>query len=210
MYKCKNNVIITIGRTFGSGGREIGKKVADELGIPFYDKELLELAAKDGRINVYNLSRFDEKKASSFFYSMTLNPYTGEAAEPLDMMAQNILEHVINTVASRGPCVIVGRRADKILREKYDVLSVFISASNEKRIARVSKRDGLPEKESKKKILKADKSRRAFYNSEGEGEWGEAANYNLCVDSGDLGTGHSAAMILHYLKLKDKLVSIIE
>lgn len=206
MYKCKDHIIITIGRTFGSGGREIGKKVAEELRIPFYDKELLEVAAKEsgGVFFVENLSQYDEKKVSGFLYSMALNPYSGSST-PLDVMVQEVQIRALEIVAGKGPCVIVGRQADKILRHQYDILSVFISASMEKRIARVAKRDALPEKDSKKAILKADKTRRAFYNSYGDGDWGEASNYNLCIDSGDLGVDHSVALILEYLKLKGKI-----
>lgn len=125
---------------------------------------------------------------------------------PLNMVIQDIQEKAIRTVAKHGSCVIVGRRADKILQREFDILSVFISASIGKRIARVSMRDGLPEEDSKKLIRKADKDRRAFYNAQGEGYWGEAANYHLCIDSGDLGINNSAAMILQYLRLKEKLV----
>lgn len=206
MSKLNGNIIITIGRTFGSGGREIGKKVADELEIPFYDKELLEVAAKEGKLGLETLSEYDEKLTSIFsLYSVSLNPYTGEGM-PLNMVIQDIQEKAIRTVATQGSCVIVGRRADKILQREFDILSVFISASIGKRIARVSLRDGLPEEDSKKLIRKADKTRRAFYNAQGEGYWGEAANYHLCIDSGDLGINNSAAMILQYLRLKEKLV----
>lgn len=202
MTKCKDH-IITIGRSFGSGGREIGKKVADELGIPFYDKELLEVEAKEsgGAFLADSLEVFDEKRASGFLYSMAFNPYTEERVS-LEMMILEIQMRAIESIADKGSCVIVGRRADKILRHQHDILKVFISASMDKRIARVAERDGLTEKESKKRIIKTDKSRRAYYNSFGEGEWGEAGNYNLCIDSGDLGIDNSAALILEYLKLK--------
>lgn len=208
MYKCRDNVVITIGRTFGSGGREIGKKVAKELGLPFYDKELLEIAAKEsgGAFFTDYLSEFDEKKVSTLLYSMALNPYTGENAASLELVAQNILSKAIRMVASQSSCVIVGRRADKILRFEYDTLSVFISSEIQKRINRVSKRNNLPEKDCRRKILKADKSRRAFYNAAGDGVWGEADNYNLCIDSGDLGIDNSANMIINYLQLKRNIV----
>lgn len=207
MYKCRDKIVITIGRAFGSGAREIGKKVAEELEIPFYDNELLKVAAKEsgGVFFPEELSPFDEQKIGDFLYSLAFKPYMGNA-EPWDIMAQNVLTKAIHYVANQGSCVIVGRRADKILRGKYDILSVFISASMEKRIARVSKRDGLSEKDSEKKILKADRTRRLYYNAYEEGDWGEASNYNLCIDSGDLGIGHSVAMILQYLKLKEKIV----
>lgn len=207
MTTCNKKLVITIGRTFGSGGREIGKKVAAELKIPFYDKELLEVAAKEsgGAFFPEYLSRFDEKNVSGFLLSMALNPYYVNEM-PVEMMILEMQMRALEAVASQGPCVIVGRRADRILRHEFDTMSVFISASMEKRIARVSARDGLSEKESEKKIIKADKSRRAFYNSDGQDGWGEAANYNLCIDSGDLGVDNSAAMILHYLELKGKIV----
>lgn len=202
-----SNTVITIGRTFGSGAREIGKKVAEALGIPFYDKELLEVAAKEsgGEFYAEYLEFFDEKRAIGFLYSASFNPYVGEGI-PLDIAIQSALEKAVKDAANQGSCVIIGRRADKILRDNFDILSVFVSASMEKRIDRVSKRDGLSEKDSKKKILRADRSRRAFYNSYGDGDWGEAANYDLCINSGRLGVDNSAAMILQYLKLEGKLL----
>lgn len=204
MYKCKDNVIITIGRTFGSGAREIGKKVAGELGIPFYDKELLEIAAKESGGTFVGLSDFDEKRAGGFLTAVAFDAQTGSGI-PVDKVVRDIQVKTIKTIADQGSCVIVGRRADKILREEYDTLNVFISAPIEKRISRVSKRDGLSEKDSRKKVLRADKTRQSYYNAYGEGNWGEASNYNLCIDSSDLGTDNSAAMILQYLKLKGKI-----
>lgn len=205
MTKCQDGLIIVIGRSFGSGGREIGRKVAAELGIPFYDKELLEIAARDGRICIEDLKMLDEQKTSGMLYSMALNPYTRNITIPWDVVAEGIQRDAIKAVAKQGPCVIVGRRADKILAEDYDVFSVFISAPLEKRIERVAKRDALPEKDSKKKIIKADKSRRYYYNSYGGGDWGEAETYNLCLNSGDLGIDNAAEMILHCLKITGKL-----
>lgn len=207
MPKCKDNIIIAIGRTFGSGGREIGRKIADELGIPFYDKELLLVEARESSISQEHLAQFDENRPDGLIFSMAFNPFsTSEGQESLDMVAQKIQVNTIKHIAEQGSCVIVGRRADQILRDEYDVLSVFVSASLEKRVIRVSKRDGLSEKDSKKRILKADKSRRSYYDFYGEGSWGEAANYNLCLDSSDLGIDNSAAMILQYLKLKEKVI----
>lgn len=205
MYRCKDNVIITIGRSFGSGGKEIGRKVAEQLEIPFYDKKLLEIEAKEsgGAFFVENLSEYDEKPASGFLASMAFDPYGDKGS--LDAAIQSIQTKAINAVAAQGSCIIVGRRADKVLSSSYDILSIFVSASMEKRIARVSAREGLPEKESKKKIIKMDKIRKSYYNSWGEGDWGEASNYNLCIDSGDLGIDNSAALILEYLKLKGRL-----
>lgn len=203
MFICKDPTIITIGRTFGSGGREIGHAVADNLGIPFYDKELLAESAREGGVAAEQLSRFDEARPDGLIYSMALNPYyRTDAQESLDMIAQRIQINAIRNVAGRGSCVIVGRRADQILRDEYNILSVFISAPMEKRIARVSKRDGLTEKESKKKINKADKSRRSYYDFYGEGDWGNAANYHLCLNSDELGIDGAVDMILYYLKRK--------
>jgi len=204
MSKCTGNVIITIGRSFGSGARKIGKKVAEQLGIPFYDKELLEIEAKESGGAYIGLESFDEKRANGFLYSASFNSSVGGGI-PFDMIIQDIQRKVIQSVANQGSCVIVGRRADKILRDKYDTLNVFISAPIEKRIARVSTRDGLSEKDSKKTIQKADKTRRSYYNSYGEGDWGEAANYNLCIDSGDIGVDNAAKLILDYLKLNGKI-----
>lgn len=205
MSKGSDGIIITIGRTFGSGAREIGRKVAEELKIPFYDKEILEIEAKEyqGEFFTEDLREFDEKKPSIFLYSMALNPYAGDE-KPWNLIIEDIQSKAIKSIADQGSCVIIGRRADKILRNEYDTLNVFISASVEERAARVSKRDGLSDKDSRKKIFKADKTRRSYYNSYGEGDWGEASNYNLCIDSGDLGIDNSVALIIQYLKLKGK------
>ena len=203
--KCRSDVIVTIGRTFGSGGSEIGKKVAEKLEIPFYDKELLEIQARQSTTNLEKLEKYDEKRASGFLYSMAFNPYTGDAM-PLDMVLQDIQTRAIEAVAAHGSCVIIGRRANKILRPNYDTLDVFVSAPIEKRIARISEKDGLSEKESRDKIQKMDRTRRAYFNSYGDGDWGEAANYHLCIDSGDLGIDNAVEMILYYLKLKGRLL----
>lgn len=205
--RCKGSIVITIGRTFGSGGREVGRKVAEELGIPFYDKELLEVETKEGRICPEYANMFDEKRPNTLLYAMAFNPYiyVDDGMESLNAMTQNLQTKAIKYVASQGSCVIVGRRADQILRDEYDTLNIFISASMENRINRVSKRDGLSEKDSRKVIQKADKERRAFYNYYSDGNWGEAFNYNLCIDSGDLGIDNSAALILQYLHLKGKI-----
>jgi len=211
MSKCKDHVIITIGRSFGSGGREIGRKVAAELEIPFFDKKLLEAAVKEsGGVSIEYLESFDEERPSRLLYSMALDPYkkmayTGEVI-PLEMALQEIQAKAVQAVADQGSCVIIGRRANKVLRQDYDILSVFISASMEDRIARVSQRDGLSEKDSKKAIQKADKTRQSYYNAYGEGDWGEAASYNLCIDSGKIGSDNAVALILHYLKISGKLV----
>lgn len=198
MYKFRNHFVIVIGRSFGSGAREIGGKLADELGIPFYDKELLAVEAENGRFNIKELNWYDEKPITPNSYTIYANPH--------EFMVKGIQENAIKKVAGEGSCVIVGRRADKILRGIHEILSVFISAPLEKRIERVSKRDGLSEKDSKKKIKNADRKRRYYYNAYDEGDWGEAGNYDLCIDSGDLGVDNSAAMILEYLELKGNIV----
>lgn len=208
MYRANGKTIITIGRAYGSRGEEIGKKVAAELGIPFYDRELLAIEEREcgGELFIDDLVVFDEKKTGYFYYMYALNPYRSGADKPsLDIVAEIVQEKAIKNVADQCSCVIVGRRADKILRDSYDVLSVFVSALLEKRIGWVSEREGVSEKDSKFIIKKTDRSRSAFYNAHGEGEWGCADNYNMCIDSGDLGIDNSAAMILQYLELSGKI-----
>lgn len=198
MYKLKNHFVIVIGRSFGSGAREIGKKLAEELGISFYDKELLAVAAENGRFSIQELERYDERQITPNSYTMFANLN--------DFMAQKIQENAVKTVAGEGSCVIVGRRVDKVLRGEHDILSVFISAPLKERIERVSERDGLSEKDSKKKIKSADRERRYYYNAYEKGDWGEAGSYDLCIDSGNLGVDNSAAMIIQYLELKGAIV----
>lgn len=204
----KKNVIITIGRSFGSRGAEIGRKIAERLEIPFYDKEILEEQVKKSGFTSEYLSSFDEKRSSSLLYSIFMNPESimlqsgYGSAQPMDLAVQKVQFQTIHDIAEKGPCVIVGRRADQILKSDYKVISVFVTAADEDRINHVMERDGLTRKEAESKIKRMDRSRRSYYNYYGDSQWGEASNYDLCINSSVFGVETCADLIIQGLKAK--------
>ena len=198
--------IITIGRSFGSRGAEIGRRLAEKLNIPFYDKEIIDEQVKKSGFTSEYLTDFDEKKSSSFLYSVYMNPQSlmlssgFGGAEPMDVTIQRLQFEAIKDIASKGSCVIVGRRADQILKNDKDMLSIFISADAADRANHVAQRDGLSLKEAETKIKRMDRSRRSYYNFYGDGEWGQASNYDICLNSSKLGVDTCVAIIENYVK----------
>lgn len=200
------NKIITISRQLASGGRQIGKNLADSLGIPFYDKELLALAAKESGLSMAAFENADEQPTNSFLYNLSINSqlmpssYNDYSAILNNDKLFVIQSQVIRQIAAKGPCVIVGRCADYILSGDYDVVSVFIHASDEYRLGRVMEYEGIPESKAKGFIQKADKKRSSYYNYYTGKKWNEASSYQLCIDGGALGIDKSAKAIEAYLK----------
>ena len=188
------DTVITIGRQYGSGGREIGEKLAGVLGIKFYDKDLLKRAAKESGICPELFENNDEKPTSSFLYNLVSDPYSFGVSSPYVEMP---LSHkvflaqfdTIKTIAKEGPCVIVGRCADYALSEFDNTLSVFISAPMDARVERIKSRH--PEisdvDKLKDMIIKTDKSRANYYNYYSSKKWGRAYTYDLCINSSVLG-----------------------
>lgn len=193
------NFIITIGRSYGAGGRTVGKRLAKQLGIPYYDAVLLEEAAKSSGLNKKFLENVDEKPIES---SM-LYQYTGFLSGQyisIEGLANQAQREIIERVAQEGPCIIVGRRADQILKDRRDILNVFITASVESRAERVSERDHLTVQESRKKIARVDKVRAAYYNQHSDQKWGDAASYDLCIDTDKPGIDGTVDMIVAAIK----------
>lgn len=189
-----NKKIIVIGRQFGSGGHEIGEKLAKELKIPFYDKRLVEDAAAELGINSTEAEPFDEKAISQFViayaarHKYEYSLYTGNYEEvSTDRLFQQ-QQKIIKELAKQGSCVIVGRCADYILRERGDVLSVFVSADFESRIERIMNKYHMSEKQAEKVILKKDKERKTYYKQHTGQKWGNSKNYHMVLNTGLLGT----------------------
>lgn len=189
------NTVICIGRQYGSGGYEIAKKVSETLGIPFYDKELVELAAKRGNLHDEAVKRADEKAANSFLYSIVTGNYSmATAGGPLyyDMPINDKLflaqSEIIKEIAQEGSCVILGRCADYVLAEEdVNVLSVYIYAGMDAKIEAVMEKDGLSRTKAKDKIVKTEKQRRAYYDYYTNREWGKMSNYDICLSSDIVG-----------------------
>lgn len=204
---CKS--IITIARQFGSGGREIGEKLAAELGIKCYDKELLERAAEESGMCKELFENHDEKPTSSFLYSLVMDTYSmgyssaAFADMPLNHKVFLAQFNAIKKIAEEGPCIMVGRCADYALADFPNVVSVYIYGNMQSKIRRIAGKYDLTDAKAKDMIIKTDKKRSSYYNYYSSKKWGEADSYNLCVDSSILGIDKTVKLILDYVNLKE-------
>lgn len=205
-----NNTIITIARQYGSGGHDVGKKLAEELKIPFYDKELLERAAKDSGFCQEIFENYDEKPTNSFLYSLVMDTYslgysTSAFAEmPLNHKIFLAQFNAIKDIAKEGPCVIVGRCADYALADFPNVVNVYLYADMQSRIARIARRHDVTDAKAKDLIQKTDKSRASYYNYYTNKKWGEATGYDLCLNTASLGIDGTIHMIKEFVAYKER------
>ena len=185
--------VITIGRSYGAGGRTVGRLVAEKLGIAYYDSELLEIAARNSGLSRKYLTAHDETPVDSamLYRSVGLGEPGYDSAES---MAEKAQREVIEQVA-KTPCVIVGRKADQILAGRKKVLSVFIAGSRENRKQRLMAREGLSALEAEKLVRRADRQRAAYYNQTSASAWGAAESYDLCLNIDRLGAEKAAEQI---------------
>ena len=203
--------IITIGREYGSAGRQIGQEVAKYFGIKCYDKELLEHAANDSGICKELFENHDERPTNSFLYSLVMDTYSfGYSSSGFSDMPMNhkiflAQFDAIKKLAGEGPCVMVGRCADYALESYPNVVSIFIRADMEDRIRRVATRLDLTDAKAKDLINKTDKKRASYYNYYTNKKWGEAASYELCLNSSELGVQGTAKAIEQYILLKESI-----
>ena len=206
------NKIYTIGREFGSGGREVGEKLAAKLGIKLYDKELLQQAAKDSGFCEEIFENHDEKPTNSFLYSLVMDIYSvsGYSAAPfLDMPLNHKVFlaqfETIKKIAEKESCVIVGRCADYALSDNPNCINVFIHADLDVRIKNVSRNLNITENKARDIINKTDKQRASYYNYYTSKKWGDSKSYNLSLDAGKLGTDNCVEMILKFRELMDAM-----
>ena len=176
--------IITISREFGSGGRTIGKLVAEHLGIRCYDAELLQKLAAESGFDESYVKEAGEYTPGGFLASAFTDRSFGPTNEDLLWKLQY---RIIRELAEKEPCVIVGRCADYILREREDCLNVFIHASMAARADRIVRLSGSSEKSPEKRLEEKDKRRRVYYKHYTDGDWGMSQNYHLSLDSGIIG-----------------------
>ena len=188
------NIVITIGRQFGSGGRYVGRLLAEKLGVPFYDKELLSEAAKTSGICEEILEEHDEKPTRSLLFSLVtgVQQHMGSGSFYMDMPLNHKIFlaqfDAIRRIAEEGPCVIVGRCADRILKDRDDVLRVFIHADEEFRAHRIVEVYGeLEGADPYDRMLEKDKLREGYYERYTRTQWGDARNFHLTLNSGELG-----------------------
>ena len=192
--------VITIGRQFGSGGSEIGNKVAEALGFEHYDKNIIEIASEKSGINKKLFQNADEKH-SSFLYSLSVAHYGGMVSPAYmnDVITNDklfiIQSNIIKELAQKGPCVFIGRCADDILKETVPTLNIFIHAPYEDRVKRIMKLYDVAEGNAKSLIKKTDKSRASYYNFYSNGTWGDSDNYDVSINSSLLGIDGTVEII---------------
>lgn len=173
-------VIITISRTFGSGGHDIGEKLAKELGVPFYDKNLLKLMSDKTGISEEGLENADEKLLNRFTdtYSIAWGQDYGT-----NVYLYKVQKNLIRELADQGSCVIVGRLADWILRDNPDLLRVFIMAPDKYRVNRIVEREKVTERQAEKLIRQMDKLRGSYYSFFTDGKWDGLENKDIVINS---------------------------
>ena len=207
----KTNTIITIGREFGSAGREIGYKVAEAFDIKLYDKEMLARAAKESGICEEVFETHDEKPTNSFLYSLVMDTYSmgysGNTYTDMPINHKVFLAQfdAIKKIADEGPCILVGRCADYALESYPNVVSVFIHADLEARIRRIARIYDLTDAKAKDMIQKTDKKRSSYYNYYTNKKWSDAESYELCLTSSELGIEGTAKAIIDYVQLKESI-----
>lgn len=188
-----NNLIITIGRECGSGGRHIGKKLAEELGVKCYDKELIDVAVKKSGLCKEIFETHDEKPTSSFLYSLVMDTYSLGYANsaymdmPLNHKVFLAQFDTIKQIASEESCIIIGRCADYALADFPNVVSVFITADEDVKIKTLMERHDMSETQAKSFMVKTDKKRASYYNYYSSKRWGDSKSYDLCINSSKVG-----------------------
>lgn len=199
-----NDTIITISRQYGSGGRFIGRKLAEALDIPFYDKELITMSAEESGMSKEIFEKADEKAANSLLYTLSMNAYllhgmAGVPDLPLNDKVFLVQSEVIRKLAAKGPCVIVGRCADYVLPENPNCVNVYIYSDMEDRVSRATTYYNLSADRAQEQIQKTDKKRAAYYNFYTNLKWGRAENYDLSLNSAKIGVDGCVEVIRSFI-----------
>ncbi len=200
------NTVITIGRQYGSAGREIGKMVAEYFDIKFYDKDLLTRAAKESGFCEEMIQNHDERPTNSFLYNLVMDTYSfgynnsSFVDMPISHKVFLAQFDTIKKIADEGPCVIVGRCADYALAERSNVVDLFIYGDEECKIKRIMKLYDLTENKARDMIIKKDKQRQSYYNYYSSKKWGRADSYDLCINSSVLGVEGTVKLIVQYVE----------
>jgi len=197
----ENKKIITIGRQLGSGGREIGKMLGEKLGIPVYDKEILEESAKKSGFSQAIFEKHDEKPTSSFLYALAMgvNHMGHSYQKPLMLEIYLAQFDTIRKLAQEGPCVFIGRCSDYVLNDMDNVLNVYVSADMQTRVKRTMEKHGISEKQAEGMCIRGDKDRSNYYNYYSDHPWGDARYYDLCVNTGKISLEKATELIIQCL-----------
>lgn len=202
-----SNTVITIGREYGSGGRLIGKQLAQALGYSFLDKELITRAAQKSGMSAQLFADIDENATNSLLYSLASGAYMmgSRMAPGSDMPMTDKLfilqSNIIREEAEKGPCVVVGRCGDYVMEGRESVYNIFIQAPFEDRVKRAVAEYGLEEKGAADAVRRTDKKRANYYNYYSNRKWGRSSNYHLCVDSSKLGIDGTVQLLTQFIHL---------
>ena len=192
----KKQLVISIGREFGSGGYRIGKKLAEKLGFEFFDRNLLDELACQMGVDTNDLSKYDEKLRNRLF-SRTVR---GMSNSPEQNIAEMQFALLKSKAADGDSFVVVGRCADEIFNGICDVATIFITASEEDKIKEIVEQFGVSEAEAKKKMVRHDKKRRAYHDYFCKRPWGEVKSYDLCLNASVLGVDGTADLLYEYVQ----------
>ena len=201
--------IVTISRQYGSGGRYIGENLAKAMGVPCYDEKLIDMIAKESGFAQSFVAEKGERMTGSLLFniasslSFANNVFSTNNGVTLQDEIYFTQNRIIKELADKGPCVIVGRCADYILREREDCLNVFIFADNESKIERAEKYFNITREEAPAVLKKKDKARANHYKYYTDQEWGMASNYDLCLNSGLIGIEGCVKAIQQVLELTE-------
>ncbi len=197
------NKIITISRQYGSGGRIVAKKLADALGIPFYDNELITMAAEKTGLSVECFKDAEKTSIGNLFFSLTsLTPSIDSVGLPLNEKIFLVQSQVIKEVAAEGPCVIVGRSANYVLEDNPNVVNVFLQADLPDRVKRAVEAYGQEAEHAEAMVIKTDKRRANYYNYFTGGKWGKAENYDLILNTSRMDLDKIVEVIKTYVSLR--------
>lgn len=194
--------IITISRQYGSGGHEIGALMSKQLGIPYYDNDLIQLAAEESGYSAEHFRDYDKYANNSFLYSLVRGFQYHQHATGVWSLEDSIYmtqAKVIRSLAEQGPCIIIGRCADYILSENPNLVKIFIYGSLQFRMQRAIEIDGVAPEKAAETVKSNDKRRQNYYNYHSDVKWGEAQNYNLCIDSSFCGIEKAASIICDFV-----------
>ena len=195
-------LIISIGREFGSGGHEIAEMLAERFELNLYDKNLLEQIANDKNLNVKNLEKYDEKPRNMWM-TRTVHGYSNSAEENLANMQ---FEYLKKAAADGKSFVIVGRCAETILKNNPALISMFILGDWENKVERITRLYDMEREEAESFIYRQDKKRKNYHNYYCKGKWGDSRNYDIAVNSSKLGEEETTQMLVEYIMKRQKLV----
>lgn len=192
-------LIITVGREFGSGGHIIAAKLAEHFGIQLLDSNILAEVAKKSNASEEYLKKYDES-ARNLFFSRTVNGFSNS---PEEIIAQMQFDYIKQKSDAGESFVVIGRCADYILRENPALVRVFVLGDTEAKIKRTAEREGISEDKAKIRMEQADKRRKYFHNTHSENKWGDSRSYDITVNSSKLGLDSTVELLIKYIELRN-------